>query len=125
MNIELLGWSTSGLRSPDVNISFQLKGGSQSPAHVTLIQMPNGTGKTTTLSLIKAAMTGEADKWKPEKIKSMRVMRKALRKEVFLLRKGLILPICLAPRAPSRLFLLRNGKSGPNAFEGLNRPQRR
>ena len=29
------------------------------PAHVSLIQMPNGTAKTTTLNLIRAAMSGE------------------------------------------------------------------
>ncbi|MDJ0557211.1 MAG: hypothetical protein QNJ68_22755 [Microcoleaceae cyanobacterium MO_207.B10] len=41
-------------------------------AHVSLIQMPNGTAKTTTLNLIRAAMNGEANKWNAEKVKSFR-----------------------------------------------------
>jgi len=33
---------------------------------VTLLQMPNGTGKTTSLLMIRAALTGEADKGTPK-----------------------------------------------------------
>ncbi len=32
------------------------------PAHFSLIQVPNGTAKTTTLSLIRAAINSEANK---------------------------------------------------------------
>ncbi len=56
MKIEIIGWKTKGLRCPDMDINL-LFGVNQ--AHVSLIQMPNGTAKTTTLSLIRAAMSGE------------------------------------------------------------------
>lgn len=69
MKIELAGWKSEGLRCPDIDISL-IKDGKVAP--VSLIQMPNGTGKTTTLTMIRAAMNGEARDWSPEKIKSLR-----------------------------------------------------
>ncbi|MGD1804196.1 hypothetical protein ACP6PL_01970 [Dapis sp. BLCC M126] len=69
MKIEIIGWEAEGLRCPDMNINLLF---GVNPAHVSLIQMPNGTAKTTTLSLIRAAMNGEADKWDAEKVKSFR-----------------------------------------------------
>jgi len=68
MKIELMGWASTGLRCPDVTVDFRTNDGASGPAHVTLIQMPNGTGKTTTLSLIRAAMTGEAEQWSPKEV---------------------------------------------------------
>lgn len=68
MKIELVGWTSTGLRCPDVTVDFRTNDGRSGPAHVTLIQMPNGTGKTTTLSLIRAAMTGEAERWSPQEV---------------------------------------------------------
>jgi DNA sulfur modification protein DndD len=38
---------------------------------VALIQMPNGTGKTTILNLIRAAMTGLAEKLSPKEVKRL------------------------------------------------------
>lgn len=38
---------------------------------VSLIQMPNGTGKTTTLALLKATLTGDARSWSPEHIREL------------------------------------------------------
>ncbi|MGD1711907.1 hypothetical protein [Dapis sp. BLCC M172] len=73
MKIEIIGWKTEGLRCPDMEINL-LSG--VNPVHVSLIQMPNGTAKTTTLSLIRAAMNGEADKWGAEKVKSFRRVNK-------------------------------------------------
>lgn len=55
MRLTLLGWESSGLRCPDMVIDFRKDG--KAP-RVSLLQMPNGTGKTTTLDLIKAALTG-------------------------------------------------------------------
>ncbi|MFS0518521.1 hypothetical protein ACEYW6_28030 [Nostoc sp. UIC 10607] len=69
MKLELVGWSSRGLRCPDVDIDLMFD---NNPARVTLIQMPNGTGKTTTLKLIRAAMNGEASTWTLEDIKSLR-----------------------------------------------------
>ena len=59
MKIEIIAWKTEGLRFPDMDINL-LSGDKY--AHVSLIQMPNGTAKMTTLSLIRAARNSEANK---------------------------------------------------------------
>lgn len=69
MKIELAGWESQGLRCPD--IAVDLYKSSKIPP-VTLIQMPNGTGKTTTLNMLRAAMSGDAANWDSGKIKSYR-----------------------------------------------------
>lgn len=70
--VRMLGWSAEGLRCPDYSISFEKEYGKIHP--VTLIQMPNGTGKTTTLQLLRAALSGRAEyeNWGPEKVRSFR-----------------------------------------------------
>ena len=68
MKIEIAGWSLSGFRCPDMEISL-VKDNEVAP--ISLIQMPNGTGKTTTLELLKATLNGEAVKnWTPSFISS-------------------------------------------------------
>ena len=66
MRIELAGWSSKGLRSPDVEIDLRHNG---TLAPISLIQMPNGTGKTTTLELLKAALNSEATQWTAETVR--------------------------------------------------------
>lgn len=56
--MKILGWKAQGLRCPDHEIDCCDDQGN--PNKVTLIQMPNGTGKTTTLSLLRAALSGAA-----------------------------------------------------------------
>ena len=56
--IKLIGWSASGFRCPDHQVELLNDRGE--PYHVTLIQMPNGTGKTTTLELLRLALSGGA-----------------------------------------------------------------
>ena len=51
----LNGWSSQGLRCPDHSIELSLN---QLPRQVSLIQMPNGTGKTTSLTMLRAALSG-------------------------------------------------------------------
>ena len=41
------------------------------PARITLIQMPNGTGKTTTLTLLRAALSGAAEEWDAQTVRSL------------------------------------------------------
>ncbi len=65
MRIQMVGWESEGLRCPDVKVKFAA--GDELP-RVTLIQMPNGTGKTTTLALLKAALTGGAETWQAERV---------------------------------------------------------
>ncbi len=69
MKIELLGWSSRGLRCPDVSIELATHG---KVRPVSLIQMPNGTGKTTTLEMLMAALDGEAVNWSPDKVRGFR-----------------------------------------------------
>jgi DNA sulfur modification protein DndD len=69
VKIEVKGWNCEGFRCPDMRVL--LANGDALP-RVALIQMPNGTGKTTTLNLLKATLTGEAKNWTPEKIAEFR-----------------------------------------------------
>ncbi len=70
MRIDLAGWSSRGLRTPDIDINLLNADGS--PAKVALVQMPNGTGKTTTLELIKATLSNSAIAWPPEQVRQLR-----------------------------------------------------
>jgi len=56
--MRILGWKAEGLRCPDHEISCADDDGNPFP--ISLIQMPNGTGKTTTLALLRAALSGAA-----------------------------------------------------------------
>ncbi len=69
MELRIRGWESIGLRCPDVTIDVL---GQDKMSPVTLIQMPNGTGKTTTLDMIRAALTGEARHWSEEKVREYR-----------------------------------------------------
>ena len=57
--LRILGWKSVGLRCPDHEIDFC--SGRDQPFPISLIQMPNGTGKTTTLELLRAALSGSLD----------------------------------------------------------------
>ncbi|WP_414463546.1 AAA family ATPase [Hyphomicrobium sp. DY-1] len=57
MDIRVLGWSYENIRGGLREVEIDL--GSPLPRW-TLIQMPNGTGKTTTMALLRAVFTGEA-----------------------------------------------------------------
>jgi DNA sulfur modification protein DndD len=69
--MQILGWRSEGLRCPDHEVNFQYEENKVFP--VTLIQMPNGTGKTTTLMLLRAALSGEAEgkAWDSKKVRSL------------------------------------------------------
>lgn len=69
MDIKLEKWECSGFRCPDMTID--LVAGEHVP-RVALIQMPNGTGKTTTLTLLKATLTGTASDWTPTQLQELR-----------------------------------------------------
>jgi len=57
MELRVLGWRYENIRGGLRDVSISLD---SSPGRWTLIQMPNGTGKTTTMSLLRAAFSGEA-----------------------------------------------------------------
>ena len=58
--LRILGWKAKGLRCPDHEI--ELLGGRDRLFGVSLIQMPNGTGKTTTLELLPGRRFRETSK---------------------------------------------------------------
>lgn len=69
--LRILGWESTGLRCPDHAVQFV--DGDDSTTHpITLIQMPTGTGKTTTLILLRAALSGSAEQWDSRKVTSLR-----------------------------------------------------
>ena len=69
MLVSISGWESTGLRCPDTKVSF-LKGGN--PCGINLVQMPNGTGKSTIIELISAALTNSASNWDTRKIREFR-----------------------------------------------------
>ena len=67
MDIKLLKIKYKNIREfDDLEISFMNDDDQEHPYHISLIQMPNGTGKTTTIDLMRCAISGQ----KPLKIKS-------------------------------------------------------
>ena len=58
MELSIVGWEAEGLRCPDHKITLINEHGENIP-RISLIQMPNGTGKTTTLELLRAALSGK------------------------------------------------------------------
>ena len=70
--IKVAEWSAEGLRCPDHHVSFLKDKDKQDIFPVSLIQMPNGTGKTTTLELLRAALSGNAEGWSAERVRSLK-----------------------------------------------------
>ena len=70
--VEVAGWSAEGLRCPDHEVSFIKDKDRQDIFPISLIQMPNGTGKTTTLELLRAALSGSAQNWSADQVQSLR-----------------------------------------------------
>ena len=69
-DIKILEWKATGFRCPDHEINLQET--NDETYKISLIQMPNGTGKTTTLNLIQAALSGSASSWNKEKVLEFR-----------------------------------------------------
>lgn len=55
MDVRLTGWKATDLRGGLRDVEIDL---GDSPCRWTLIQMPNGTGKTTTMELLRATLNG-------------------------------------------------------------------
>ena len=70
--MRILGWKAQGLRCPDHEINCLNRQGQV--FRTSLIQMPNGTGKTTTLLLLRAALSGSAANggWGHARVKELR-----------------------------------------------------
>lgn len=71
--LRIKGWRSRGLRCPDQDVNLIRTG--NSCFAVSLLQMPNGTGKTTTLNLLRAALSGSLEQRatdRPEVVRSYR-----------------------------------------------------
>lgn len=80
MDIGLLGWCSEGFRCPDVKVDLV---DGAFPSKVSLVQMPNGTGKTTMLNLLRATMSGVATSWDSSKIQDYKNIYDYSEKGVF------------------------------------------
>lgn len=67
MEIKVHGWKYEGIRGGLARVTIEL---GTDPSRWTLIQMPNGTGKTTTMALLRAAFSGEP--FTPAQVRGLR-----------------------------------------------------
>lgn len=68
MRVQILKWIYSGIRGVN-NLEIDVIKKGSTPYQSSLIMMPNGTGKTTTITLLRAIFDGKADTWKSERVK--------------------------------------------------------
>ncbi|MEM7593208.1 MAG: hypothetical protein AAF383_17130 [Cyanobacteria bacterium P01_A01_bin.83] len=88
VKFSILGWSADNLRCPDHEISL-CPPNTQIPYRATFIQMPNGTGKTTTLELLRATLSGSAQEWTSQQIAEFRNNSSLAESGLFLVRLSL------------------------------------
>ncbi|EDX75550.1 hypothetical protein MC7420_1468 [Coleofasciculus chthonoplastes PCC 7420] len=88
LQLTLLGWSASGLRCPDHQVHLCPEN-STTPYPVTLVQMPNGTGKTTTLNMLRATLSGAAREWNSQKIREFQRSGDSTQSGQFVVRLGM------------------------------------
>jgi DNA sulfur modification protein DndD len=67
MEIRITGWGYENIRGIN-NLDIDLVNGNDELPHTTLVMMSNGTGKTTTLQLMRAAFSGVATTWDSDKV---------------------------------------------------------
>jgi len=73
MEIKILDWEYKNIRRMnELKVNLKMSDGSVYPN--TLLMMSNGGGKTTTLHLIRAALSGNATKWDEKKVRAYRPM---------------------------------------------------
>jgi hypothetical protein len=71
MEIRITGWGYENIRRfKKLNIDL-LQGKTELP-HTTLIMMRNGTGKTTTITLMRAALSGNASEWSQDEVRAFK-----------------------------------------------------
>jgi DNA sulfur modification protein DndD len=66
--LRIVGWKIQGFRCPDHALDFTLS--RDETYDISLVQMPNGTGKTTTLELLKMTLAGTASQYSPEELRA-------------------------------------------------------
>ncbi len=72
--LRIIGWKAQGLRCPDHEMTLIQSPSEDTVYPISLIQMPNGTGKTTALELLRAALSGAAAEgsWDAKKVRAFR-----------------------------------------------------
>jgi DNA sulfur modification protein DndD len=72
IDLKIASWKSEGLRCPDHEVNFADASANLFP--ISLIQMPNGTGKTTTLELLRTVLSGSAaeEDWDRKRILSFK-----------------------------------------------------
>lgn len=88
LQLTLLGWSASGLRCPNHQVNLCPEN-STTPYPVTLVQMPNGTGKTTTLNMLRATLSGAAREWNSQKIREFQRSGNSTQSGQFVVKLGM------------------------------------
>lgn len=71
MEIKIVGWSYENIRRFE-NLTIDLLNGEHDLPHITLVMMRNGTGKTTTIQLIRAILNGSAVSWTAAQVREFR-----------------------------------------------------
>lgn len=71
MQVKILGWSYKGIRGVN-NLDISVEAEHGGPYQTSLIMMPNGTGKTTTITLLRAIFDGKAYFWDSQKVRSFK-----------------------------------------------------
>ena len=66
MRIEIVGWKYINIRKFE-NFEINL---AEKSERITLLMMRNGTGKTTTIHLIRAALSGVAEEWDADEVRA-------------------------------------------------------
>lgn len=68
MRVQILKWVYKGIRGVN-NLEINVQRNEHIPYQTSLIMMPNGTGKTTTITLLRSIFDGSAVNWDPSVIK--------------------------------------------------------
>ena len=71
MEIRITGWGYENIRRLNT-LDIDLLSGTSELPHTTLVMMKNGTGKTTTLHLMRATLSGTAIKWSASQVKEFK-----------------------------------------------------
>lgn len=71
MQVRLLSWEYENIRGVK-NLKVSVESNVNTPYRTSLIMMRNGTGKTTTLKLLRAIFDGKAVQWEPNEVKGLK-----------------------------------------------------
>lgn len=77
MEIRITSWGYENIRRLNT-LDINLLGSSGKLPHVSLVMMRNGTGKTTTITLMRAALSGSAGAWSADQVREFRPVNSLL-----------------------------------------------